>query len=100
MNTNPYRVLGLHPGCSMQDLKNKWRVLASIHHPDKGGDTETFIKLRVAYKQIEKILNRPKKCPFCDGSGIVVSLTGGGFNVSTEDCEQCDGKGRLVINYG
>ncbi len=35
-------------------LARKYRKLALTHHPDKGGDPETFVKLTAAYKKLMK----------------------------------------------
>lgn len=37
-------------GISLEsDIHLKWKEWAKKHHPDKGGDTETFIKVKIAY---------------------------------------------------
>lgn len=33
------------------DLRELWKRLRSRHHPDRGGDTQTYIALEAAYKQ-------------------------------------------------
>jgi len=37
--------LGLDPELSQEDLKQRMRSLAKAHHPDAGGDSETFMTL-------------------------------------------------------
>jgi DnaJ-domain-containing protein 1 len=49
------KVLGLD--FDVQDLaeiKQAYRSLASLHHPDKGGDSKRFIAVRQAYEQLAK----------------------------------------------
>ncbi|MBR7888858.1 DnaJ domain-containing protein [Marinomonas sp. A79] len=41
-NTNP----------SKADIKQQYRKLAQQHHPDRGGDQDTFISLRQAYEHL------------------------------------------------
>jgi DnaJ-class molecular chaperone len=44
-----YQTLGVAKNATPSELKKAYRRLASIHHPDKGGDTATFQKIQVAY---------------------------------------------------
>lgn len=44
-----YKVLGLQPGASEDEIKKAYRKLASKHHPDKGGDTAKFQEIQTAY---------------------------------------------------
>lgn len=37
--------LGMDPATSHEQLKQRMRSLAKTHHPDSGGDSETFLKL-------------------------------------------------------
>jgi DnaJ domain len=49
------KVLGLD--WDVQDLaeiKKAYRSLASLHHPDKGGDSKRFVAVRQAYEQLTK----------------------------------------------
>lgn len=48
------RVLGLAEDASRNDIKLAYRKLATLHHPDKGGDKQAFVELRDAYE----LLNR------------------------------------------
>ena len=45
---DPFKVLGLKRSASDEDIKTKYRELI-IHHPDKGGDHEEFIRIQEAY---------------------------------------------------
>jgi len=47
---NPYIELGLPTDCTIEDVKNKFRVLAQQHHPDKGGSEEHFKRIKLAYE--------------------------------------------------
>ena len=45
-----YDELELTPDCSFEDIKQQYRTLAGIHHPDKGGDEEKFKRIKFAYE--------------------------------------------------
>jgi curved DNA-binding protein CbpA len=47
---NPYDVLGVSADASPEEIKSKYKSLAQHHHPDKGGDEETFKKIKTAYE--------------------------------------------------
>jgi len=47
-----YSVLGVKPGATTQEVKAAYRRLAKIHHPDAGGDPETFKKIHAAYRNL------------------------------------------------
>ncbi len=49
---DPYRTLGVERGASDDDIKRAYRKLASLHHPDKGGDTKRFQEIQAAYEAI------------------------------------------------
>lgn len=44
-----YQTLGIAKNATPDDIKKAYRRLASIHHPDKGGDTAMFQQIQVAY---------------------------------------------------
>ena len=52
-----YRDLELNKSASEHDIKSKYKKLARLHHPDKGGDPEIFKKIGHAYE----ILSDPIK---------------------------------------
>ena len=47
--TDHYQTLGINKNASPDDIKKAYRKLASQHHPDKGGDTNKFQEIQVAY---------------------------------------------------
>lgn len=42
------KVMGLNAGASQEELKKRFHTLAKVHHPDKGGNAETFKKISQA----------------------------------------------------
>ena len=48
--TKALRTLKVKADASRHEITRSYRELASRHHPDKGGDTETFIHIRQAYE--------------------------------------------------
>jgi curved DNA-binding protein CbpA len=63
---NPYEILGVETTATTEDIKAKYKQLANIHHPDKGGDEETFKTINLAYT----ILSDPIKRQNFDNQGI------------------------------
>ncbi|MBI4530601.1 MAG: J domain-containing protein [Candidatus Latescibacteria bacterium] len=45
-------LLGLDERATPTDIKKRWRKLAQKLHPDKGGNAETFIRIRTAYETL------------------------------------------------
>jgi DnaJ family protein A protein 2 len=60
-----YKTLGLAEDATTDDVKKAYRSLAKVHHPDKGGDEETFKKIGKAYE----ILSDPEKRAMYDANG-------------------------------
>ena len=52
-----YKLLGLPPSATIDEVKRRFRALALINHPDKGGKHEDFIKITAAK---DRILNNKK----------------------------------------
>jgi DnaJ family protein A protein 2 len=44
-----YKTLGVEKNASASDIKKAYRKLAVKHHPDKGGDPDTFKEISKAY---------------------------------------------------
>lgn len=51
---DPYTTLGVPTNATLQDIKKAYKKLAVKHHPDKGGDPESFKKIDGAYKELKK----------------------------------------------
>ena len=46
-----WEVLGVQASATKPEIVNAYRALARVHHPDAGGDAETFKRLRRAYEE-------------------------------------------------
>lgn len=49
---NYYEVLGVAKTATADEIKKAYRKLASMHHPDKGGDTAKFQQVEEAYRTL------------------------------------------------
>ena len=64
---DPYKELGLTKDSSEEEIKKRFKTLAQIFHPDKGGDPEKFLLIRECYE----ILMDPKRKKILDTLGVV-----------------------------
>ena len=53
-----YQTLGIDPSASADEIKKAYRKLANQHHPDKGGDQDTFKNISVAYDTLGDVAKR------------------------------------------
>ncbi len=58
MTTSLYDDLELPKTCTSEEIKQKYRILAQLHHPDKGGDEEKFKRIKLAYEVLSNPINR------------------------------------------
>lgn len=49
-----YKILGLSPGSSWEEIEKAYRRKAQIHHPDKGGDEDAMRVLNDVYNRLKK----------------------------------------------
>jgi curved DNA-binding protein CbpA len=56
MRRDPYRVLGVRPGASSEELHDAYRRLVKLHHPDRNGGSEAsarrFAEIQEAYEAV------------------------------------------------
>jgi len=90
----PFEQLGLSSDATAHEVKEAWRRLASIHHPDKGGDATEFNRLRTAYHQALVEAETPKPCLVCRGSGRTIVQSG--WAHLNMPCDACHGTGELT----
>lgn len=56
--TDHYKTLGVSRTASTDEIKRAFRKLASLHHPDKGGDTQKFQEIQAAYDTLGDVNKR------------------------------------------
>jgi curved DNA-binding protein CbpA len=52
---DPFEVLGVSKSASADDVKAAYRRLSRKHHPDVGGDSETFARIARAYEAVKDV---------------------------------------------
>jgi curved DNA-binding protein CbpA len=55
---NPYTELDVPVNASLENIKQRYRTLAQMHHPDKGGDEEVFKRIKLAYEILSDPIRR------------------------------------------
>ena len=50
-STNWWEILGISKGTNKLEIINAYKSMAKVHHPDAGGEVETFQKIRKAYDE-------------------------------------------------
>ena len=57
---DPFSILKSGEKLSLEELRNKYKKLALIHHPDRGGDSNKFEILMSAYKNLGRLIEYKK----------------------------------------
>jgi curved DNA-binding protein CbpA len=55
---NPYYELDVPVDASLETIRQRYRTLAQMHHPDKGGDVEMFKRIKLAYEILSDPVRR------------------------------------------
>ena len=55
---NPYTELDVPVDASLETIRQRYRTLAQMHHPDKGGDEELFKRIKLAYEVLSDPIRR------------------------------------------
>jgi len=58
MDVDPYKLFGLTKNFEMDELKQKFKQLALVSHPDRGGSEELFLLVTKCFKTLMKEYNR------------------------------------------
>ncbi len=65
LETDPYRLLGIRPGASAEEVRRAFLRQAKLHHPDRNpGDTaaeERFREILNAYEMAIRTVERPAR---------------------------------------
>lgn len=91
MNKTPFEILGLPATATLDEVEHQWKLLASTHHPDRGGDAAKFIEFREAYQAARELSVEPQPCGTCRGTGKVSKNYG--FSTMSVFCDECGGVG-------
>jgi DnaJ-class molecular chaperone len=89
---NPFQDLDLEQDASASEVEEAWRRLRTKLHPDHGGNSDEFDKVRKSYLEALKIAAEPKPCLVCKGKGRIKKMKG--FVTATEFCPDCGGSGK------
>jgi len=49
---DPYDILEVSTSAALDEIKQAYRALSKMHHPDKGGDADLFHKINLAYRSL------------------------------------------------
>jgi DnaJ-class molecular chaperone len=79
MSEDYYQILNVEKGATDDEIKQAYRKLAKIHHPDKGGDKELFQKIQNAYDTLSDTEKRaqydsPMSSMFSGGGGFPFNM--------------------------
>lgn len=88
-STRYYELLGVDKSASDVELKKAYRKLSMKHHPDKGGDPETFKTINEAYD----VLKDPEKRRIYDDYGeeaLKEGMGGGGASAASSMADLFD----------
>ena len=67
MNLNEaLRIFGMDENYTLETIKKKYKILILKHHPDKGGCSDTFIKIHEAYHYLLKYTKENNSIPYKD----------------------------------
>ena len=55
---NPYEELDVARHATTEEIRQRYRILAQLHHPDKGGDEEIFKRIKLAYEILSDTIRR------------------------------------------
>ena len=56
--SSPYQILGISEDSTIEQVKEQYRQLARVQHPDKGGNAEMFKITKIAFKMIIESLKK------------------------------------------
>jgi DnaJ-class molecular chaperone len=85
-----FELLGVSDDSSQEEVRQAWRRLAALHHPDRGGDAAKFSALHNAYREA-LALAAQRLCRVCRGTGSESIQRG--FHTLSVPCRACGGSG-------
>lgn len=90
-----YRVLEIRPPFSEQQLKSAFRTKVKQAHPDHGGSSEQFQKVKMSFDVLfpdagkDQVVDPVTRTV----NGVPLDTLGKGLRVSAKKCYQCAGRG-------
>jgi curved DNA-binding protein CbpA len=51
---NPYKILGIHKNYTLDELKNRYKIVAKKAHPDRGGNQQLFTIVTLCYQKLHE----------------------------------------------
>lgn len=98
--TDPYKVLGISPSASEEEIKSAYRALARKYHPDKYRDsdlaelaTEKMKEVNAAYEEVQKLRKS-------GAQSASQSANNGGYNYGGTDAKARYNEIRVLIRTG
>lgn len=68
---DPYRALGCSPFETDEQIRLKYRELARLHHPDRGGNPETMRVINEAWERVTKHRDQRKRESLAAGTAAI-----------------------------
>lgn len=94
--SNPFDELGISREATQAEVKERWRALCKLHHPDReGGNQVEFIRYRKLYYEAMMLAVQPVTCKACHGRGHVLRQQPGNFASVKLKCHDCGGSGKV-----
>lgn len=99
-----YKLLGITPPFTEQQLVTAFRAAALKNHPDTGGDKDSFVKVYESRELLMPDAGKDREVKAIDGKiftvdGVRISELGKGLKVSGKKCPECMGNGYVNMPY-